>query len=57
MPYDLVREALALASAETAGNLNRLVVQSLAEFIARRKALAFGKRIEIENALRLVLGL
>jgi hypothetical protein len=41
LPHDLVREALAVASPDTAGNLNRLVVQSLAEFIARRKAQAF----------------
>jgi hypothetical protein len=41
LPYELVREALAVASPEAAGNLNRLVVQSLAEFIARRKMQAF----------------
>jgi hypothetical protein len=41
LPEQLVREALALAPRESAGNLNRLVAESLAEFIARRKARAF----------------
>ncbi len=41
LPEQLVREALALAPPESAGNLNRLVAQSLAEFVARRRALAF----------------
>ena len=41
LPEDLVREALASAPAESAGNLNRVVVQSLMEFIARRRKRAF----------------
>lgn len=41
LPEPLVKEALAWASAESAGNLNRLVVESLTELIARRKARAF----------------
>jgi hypothetical protein len=41
LPEQLVREALALAPPESAGNLNRLVADSLAEFIARKNASAF----------------
>ncbi len=41
LPKELVREALAWAPPESAGNLNRLVAESLAEFIARKKARAF----------------
>ena len=41
LPQQLVREALAWASPESADNLNRVVAESLAEFIARRKAQAF----------------
>jgi hypothetical protein len=40
LPRQLVDEVLSLASPDSAGNLNRLVVQSLREFIAHRKALA-----------------
>ncbi len=41
LPEQLVSEALACAPPEAAGNLNRLVAHSLAEFIARQKARAF----------------
>jgi hypothetical protein len=41
LPEQLVREALAWAPPESAGNLNRLVAESLAEFVARKKACAF----------------
>jgi len=41
LPQHLIQEALAWASPESAGNLNRLVAQSLAEFIARKKDSAF----------------
>ena len=41
LPEQLVQEALAWASPESAGNLNRLIAESLAEFIARKKACAF----------------
>ena len=41
LPERLVKEALAWAPPESAGNLNRLVAESLAEFVARRKARAF----------------
>ena len=40
LPRQLVDEVLSLAPPEAAGNLNRLVAQSLREFVARRKALA-----------------
>jgi len=41
LPEQLVQEALSWASKEPAGNLNRLVAESLADFIARKKARAF----------------
>lgn len=41
LPEKLVKEALAWAPPESAGNLNRLVAESLADFIARKKARAF----------------
>jgi hypothetical protein len=40
LPRQLVDEVLSLAPPEAAGNLNRLVAESLREFVARRKALA-----------------
>jgi len=40
-PEQLVQEALAWAPPESTGNLNRLVAESLAEFIAHKKACAF----------------
>jgi hypothetical protein len=41
LPERLVQKALACAPPDSAKNLNRLVVQSLAEFVARREAHAF----------------
>ncbi len=41
LPREIVEEALALASSEQRGNLNRLVLTALQEYVARRKALAF----------------
>ena len=41
LPRKLVEEATQAASPELRGNLNRLVVVSLEEFVARRKAMAF----------------
>lgn len=40
LPRQLVDEVLSLAPPDSAGNLSRLVTQSLREFVARRKALA-----------------
>ena len=40
LPRQLVDEVLSLAPPDAAGNLNRLVTESLREFVARRKALA-----------------
>ena len=40
MPRQLIDEVLSVAPPEAAGNLNRLVAESLREFVARRKALA-----------------
>lgn len=40
LPRQLVDEVLSLAPPEAAGNLNRVVTESLREFVARRKALA-----------------
>ena len=40
LPRQLVDEVLSLAPPDAAGNLNRLVAESLREFVARRKALA-----------------
>ena len=41
LPRQLVEEVLSLAPPGAAGNLNRLVAESLREFIAHRKARAF----------------
>jgi hypothetical protein len=41
LPRQLVDEVLSLAPPEAAGNLNRLVAESLREFVARRKARVF----------------
>ena len=41
LPRQLVDEVLSLAPPESAGNLNRLVVESLREFIVHKKARAF----------------
>jgi hypothetical protein len=43
LPRTLVDEALRVAPRELRGNLNRLVVISLEEFVARRKAAAFAE--------------
>ncbi len=40
LPRQLVDEVLSVAPPEAVGNLNRLVAQSLREFVARRKTLA-----------------
>lgn len=41
LPRQLVEEVLSLAPPDTAGNLNRLVAESLREFVARRRAQLF----------------
>lgn len=41
LPRQLVDEVLSVASPESAGNLNRLVTESLREFVVRRRAVAF----------------
>jgi len=41
LPHELVHEAEKLAPSELRNNLNRLVIVSLQEFVARRKAAAF----------------
>jgi len=41
LPAELVEEAARVAPRELRSNLNRLVVVSLQEFVARRKASAF----------------
>lgn len=43
LPRQLVEEVLSVAPPEAAANLNRLVAESLREFVARRRALAFEK--------------
>lgn len=43
LPEQLVRKALACAPPESANNLNRLVAQSLTEFVARREERAFAE--------------
>lgn len=43
LPRTLVDEAVRVAPRELRGNLNRLVVVSLEEFVARRKAAAFAE--------------
>jgi hypothetical protein len=45
LPRDLVREVLAAAPPEMKGNLNRLVVTSLRDFVARRRADQFEKEM------------
>lgn len=45
LPEQLVQEALSWAPPEAAGNLNRLVAESLAEFIAQKKARAFEEAV------------
>jgi hypothetical protein len=46
LPRDLVSEVLSLSPSELKGNLNRLVVLSLREFAARRRAEAFAQAME-----------
>ena len=41
LPRDLMDEVLSLAPPELKGNLNRLVLISLRDFVARRRAEAF----------------
>jgi hypothetical protein len=41
LPRQLVDEVLSLAPPDAAGNLNRLVSESLREFVARRRASLF----------------
>ncbi len=41
LPRDLMEDVLAVAPPELKGNLNRLVLVSLRDFVARRRAEAF----------------
>jgi len=63
LPHQLVEDVLACAPPELARNLNQLVVASLREFVARRKALAFEEAMrqmaadpEIQSASAAITG-
>ena len=43
LPRELLEEMLAVAPAELRGNLNRLVLVTLRDFVARRRAEAFAQ--------------
>lgn len=43
LPRDLMEEVLAVAPPELSGNLNRLVMISLRDFVARRRTEAFAE--------------
>ena len=49
LPGDLINDVLSLAPAELKGNLNRLVLISLRDFVAGRRAEAFGQAMADAN--------